>query len=249
MKKQYRYMAAALFLLLCWQVISWIAGEIVIPSPGKVLLLLFSEMQKGRFWQHVGASSLRITAALVISFVLAVPLGLLLGTSKRLDRWMKPLIYLSYPVPKIVLLPLIFLVFGIGDSGKIAMLALILFFQLLITTRDAAREVSVEMKYSLLSLGGGRWDMFRHVIWPSCLPGVFTALRIATGTVVAVLFFVESIGTRFGLGFYILDAWGRADTTQMFVGILLLAGMGVILYESFDIMERVFCRWKKVARS
>ena len=126
------------------------------------------------------------------------------------------------------------------------MLSIILFFQLLITTRDAARGVSRAARYSLYSLGGTKRHLFAHVIWPSCLPAVFTALRIATGTVVAVLFFVESIGTRYGMGFYILDAWGRADIPQIFVGIVVLAIMGVILYEAFDILERVFCRWNQL---
>ncbi len=85
-----------------------------------------------------------------------------------------------------------------------------------------------------------------NVIWPSALPSVFTALRIATGTVVAVLFFVESIGTRYGMGFYILDAWGRADVPQIFTGIVVLALLGVILYETFDILERVFCKWNQL---
>ncbi len=97
-----------------------------------------------------------------------------------------------------------------------------------------------------MSLGGNRLDLFIHVIWPATLPAIFTALRIATGTVVAVLFFVESLGTRFGMGFYILDAWGRADTPQIFVGILVLAEMGVILYETFDILEKIYCRWSQL---
>jgi NitT/TauT family transport system permease protein len=97
-----------------------------------------------------------------------------------------------------------------------------------------------------LSLGGNRLDLFIHVIWPATLPAIFTALRIATGTVVAVLFFVESLGTRFGMGFYILDAWGRADIPQIFVGILVLAVMGVILYETFDILEKIYCRWSQL---
>ena len=77
-------------------------------------------------------------------------------------------------------------------------------------------------------------------------PYAALALRIATGTVVAVLFFVESIGTRYGMGFYILDAWGRADVPLIFVGIVVLAMLGVLLYETFDILERVFCRWNQL---
>ncbi len=244
MKFRLDYIAAAGFLVALWQVGAWWAGEAVLSGPIPVAARLLSEAETGRFWHHVAASSLRIVAALFVSFVTAVPLGLFLGAVPAADRFARPLIYLTYPVPKIVLLPLVLLIFGLGDLGKIVMLSMILFFQLLITTRDAARGVSRSARNSLYSLGGTRRHLFVHVVWPSVLPAVFTALRIGTGTVVAVLFFVESIGTRYGMGFYILDAWGRADIPQIFVGIVVLALMGVILYETFDGLERVFCRWK-----
>ena len=246
MNRRLDYLWGILVLLGLWQIGSWLGGPNAIASPYSTLVTLFGEAETPRFWRNVGASSFRIMAALCISFVVAVPLGLFLGSSRRADRIARPLIYLTYPVPKIVFLPLALLIFGLGDLSKIMMLALILFFQLLITTRDAARGVSRSAKHSLLSLGGNRLDLFIHVIWPATLPAIFTALRIATGTVVAVLFFVESLGTRFGMGFYILDAWGRADIPQIFVGILVLAVMGVILYETFDILEKIYCRWSQL---
>lgn len=244
--KRLNYFWGVLFLLAIWQVGTYSVGENVIPGPFSTVKKLFSEAQTEKFWSHVSSSSYRIISALIISFVLAVPLGLFLGSSTRADRIAKPIIYLTYPVPKIVFLPLVLLIFGLDDAGKIAMLSFILFFQLLISTRDAAKALGRSAKYSLYSLGGSRYDLFVHVIWPFSLPAVFTALRIATGTVVAVLFFVESIGTRYGMGFYILDAWGRADVPRIYVGILVLALIGVILYETFDILERTFCKWKRM---
>lgn len=245
MKEQIRYLGAMFSILVIWQILAMLTSDFVVPEPVVVFKLLFSEIQEKRFWVHVLTSLYRVIGGLLISFVTAVPLGLLIGTSNRFDRWTQPMIYLTYPIPKIVLLPLVFLFFGISDGGKIAMIALILFFQLLVTTRDSAREVSDEMRYSLLSLGGNKLDLFIHVIWPSCLPAIFSALRVATGTVVAVLFFVESIGTRHGMGFYILDAWGRAATPQIFVGILVLAFIGVGMYETFDLLEKALCKWKR----
>ncbi len=240
------YAWAVAVLISIWQLAAWMAGPAVLADPFTVAVKLYQEAHTAKFWKHLGASWFRIVAALVISFITAVPIGLAIGSSRRADNFARPLIYLTYPVPKIVLMPLIFLIFGIGDAGKIATLSIILFFQLLITSRDAAKAVGLGAKYSLYSLGGTRLDLFYHVICPACLPAIFTALRIATGTVVAVLFFVESIGTRFGIGFYILDSWGRGDIPQVFVGILTLALLGVILYEIFDVMERVFCRWSRL---
>ncbi len=244
MNRCVEYGAAVLVLLLGWQIAAVLTGPMIVAPPAAVVSLLTRELQSLQFWGHLQASLWRVLAALILSFLSAVPLGLWLGSHPRADRWARPLIYLSYPVPKIVLLPLMLLTFGIGDTGKVAVIALILFFQLLITARDAAREVDRQAEYSLLSLGGSGLDMFRHVIWPACLPAVFTALRVATGTMMAVLFFVESIGTREGLGFYILDAWGRAATPQIFVGMVALGAVGMLFYELFDLGERWFCRWK-----
>jgi NitT/TauT family transport system permease protein len=175
-----------------------------------------------------------------------VPLGLACGGSRRLDRLTSPLIYLTYPVPKIVFLPLILLAFGLGDVSKIFLIGLIVFFQLLITTRDAARGITKEMRYSIKSLGGNRFHFLVHVLWPVSLPGVFTSLRVGVGTAVAVLFFAESIGAQHGLGLYILDAWSMADSRLMFAGIVSLSALGVILYEVFDILEKTFCGWKSL---
>ena len=246
MRFKLEYLIAIGVVLVVWQIAAVIAGEIVIASP----ILVFKEILEVSgdltFWKHVGMSISRISVALILSFITAVPLGLSLGLSSRIDKYAKPFIYLSYPVPKIVLLPVVMLIFGLGEVSKIAMLWMILFFQLLITTRDAARGVDKAARYSLMSLGGNNWHMFRHVIAPSCLPAIITALRITAGTVVAVLFFVESIGTNWGLGFFIIDAWGRANIPQIFVGIVFLAGIGIVLYESFDLMEKTFCKWKQI---
>lgn len=240
------YAATVAFIYLLWYVLSLLLGDAVLPYPLTVYVQGLQEIVRPSFWGHLKASSLRLLAGLVIAFVSAVPLGLVLGSTPRLDRLFSPLIYLGYPIPKIVLMPIIFVIFGIGETGKIVLLSMIIFFQLLITARDAARKIETEVVYSLKSLGGGRWAFYRHVVWPVSLPGIFTSLRIVTGTAVAVLFFVESIGTSKGLGFYIIDSWGRADYPTMFVGIIALSVIGIVLYETFDLLERRLCKWKNL---
>ena len=238
------YLVTIVLIYGLWYVLSLLLGSNLLPDPFLVLRQGISELDKGLFWSHVAASLFRILAGLFFGFILAVPIGLFLGSNERFDRLFAPLIYLGYPIPKIVLMPIIFVLFGLGDTGKIVLITMIIFFQLLITTRDSARKISMEVIYSLKSLGGNRWHFYRHVVWPISLPGIFTSLRIGTGTAVAVLFFVESIATRKGLGFYIIDAWGRADYPIMFVGIIALSCIGIILYEVFDLLEKKLCTWK-----
>ncbi|HBA53830.1 ABC transporter permease [Syntrophorhabdus aromaticivorans] len=238
------YGVTILLIYAVWYVVSLLLGTNILPDPFLVLRQGLGQIHDSAFWGHVEASTVRILAGLLFGFILAVPLGLCIGSNENLDRLFAPLIYLGYPVPKIVLMPIVFVLFGLGEAGKIVLITLIVFFQLLITTRDSAKKISAEVIYSLKSLGGNRRHFYRHVVWPISLPGIFTSLRIGTGTAVAVLFFVESIATRKGLGFYIIDAWGRADYPTMFVGIIALSVIGIILYEAFDILERRFCRWK-----
>jgi len=245
-KLRWEYPLVIAAALVVWEIGSRLAGEFVISPPLKVLTIIFHELHTASFYRHLSMSLFRILTALALAFITAVPFGLFLGLSRRADRLARPLIYLSYPIPKIVLLPVVMLMFGLGEVSKIAMLWLILSFQLLITTRDAARSVSKAARYSLLSLGGSRRHLFQHVILPSCLPSILTALRITTGTVVAVLFFVESIGTNWGMGFYIIDAWGRANIPHLFVGMVTLAGVGIALYETFDVFEHIFCKWNQL---
>lgn len=238
------YGLTILAAVVAWQAASLLLGSMLLPGPWIVLKKLLVEIHQGSFWEHVAASAWRICAGLALAFAVAVPLGLFLGANPRADRLFEPLIYLSYPVPKIVILPVILLVFGLGDTGKIVLITLIIAFQLLIPTRDAARAVDSGIVYSFQSLGGSRWQYYRHVVWPAALPSIFTALRIGTGTAVAVLFFVESISTRRGLGLYLIDSWGRADYPAMFVGIIALSAIGIILYETFDFLERKLCQWR-----
>jgi len=240
------YAATILLIYLAWYVLSLVLGSNILPDPFKVFARGFEEIATGAFWGHVEASVLRLLAGLFFAFILAVPAGLILGSNEKLDRLFAPLIYLGYPIPKVVLMPVIFVLFGLGDTGKIVLLTMIIFFQLLITTRDSARKIEKEIVYSLTSLGGSKLDFFFHVVWPVSLPGIFTSLRIGVGTAVAVLFLVESIATSEGLGFYIIDSWGRAEYTTMFVGIISLSIIGIVMYEIFELLERKFCKWKNL---
>ncbi len=149
-----------------------------------------------------------MVAGIVLAMLTAVPVGLILGQSPALNRFFSPIIYITYPIPKIVLLPVILLLFGIGDTSKIFIIFLILFFRILVVVRDQAVALRPELIYSVRSLGAGRRALFRFVCAPASVPAALTALRVSIGTAVAV-FFAESFATNSGLGYYIIvDSWG-----------------------------------------
>jgi NitT/TauT family transport system permease protein len=223
----------------------WLAAEIV-PSgivPGPVAVIVrFTQLMGSGLALHAGASLARIGMALALSLATAVPVGICMGRSTRWDRLFSPLVYLLFPVPKIALLPIVMLLLGIGNSARVAIVTLVLFFQLLVSTRDAARAVPEPLLLSLRSLGAGRGQALRWVILPWLLPSLLSALRVGTATALAVLFFSETFGTRTGLGYFVMESWMRLSYVDMVAGILGLSLLGLTLFAAIDAVERRACR-------
>lgn len=225
-----------------WYFLAFLFKTPILPYPNTVFSTLPVSLEKG-LGDHFLVSGYRILLSLSWALITAVPLGLYLGRRKRIDELVSPMIYILYPIPKIVFLPLILLLFGLGDLSKIFIIFIIVFFQILVTTRDASKGIDEEQILSVLSLGARPKQIFLHTIFPACLPKILTSLRISIGTSIAVLFFVESFATQNGLGFFILDAWSTLDYLSMYTGIMGMGVLGVILYEGVDRIERKYCRW------
>lgn len=232
---------AATFTL--WKAAAIMASSPILPHPEIVLDRFIDEAGTGAFWLHFWISLRRVVLSIILSWFLAFPLGAALGYSRTLDRIFAPLIFMAYPVPKMVLLPVIVLLFGLDDISKIVLITLILFFQVLVSTRDGVRSINAKYYDSVESMGGTRSDIFRHVVFPAALPHSFTAIRISTGTAISVLFFAESFATTAGLGYLIMDAWARADYVMIFAGITGMSIMGLGLYMIVALLEKGACAW------
>jgi len=240
------YVGAIFVLLVGWELLALAIDSPALPPPTSALPA-FVELF-GEILPHILISAWRVLAALVIGSAMAVPLGLMLGRSPRVDAVAAPIVFLSYPVPKVVFLPVLMVLLGLGSVSKIALITLIIFFQILVTARDAARAIPAGSVLSVRSLGAGTAQVFRHVVFPAALPEIFTALRIGSGTAIAVLFLTESVAGTSGLGYYIVDAWGRIDYNAMFAGIIGMAILGVVLYELLELLEARACRWTRVGK-
>jgi NitT/TauT family transport system permease protein len=237
-----RTLLAVAVIFGAWYVLAFLFKTPILPYPHTVFSTLPLSVKRG-LGEHFLVSGYRALLSLVWALITAVPIGLYLGRRKRIDELVSPMIYLLYPIPKIVFLPLILLLFGLGDLSKIFIIFLIVFFQILVTTRDAAKGIDEEQILSVLSLGARPREIFLHAIFPACLPKILTSLRISIGTAIAVLFFVESFATENGLGFFILDAWSTLDYLSMYTGIMGMGVLGVVLYEAVDRIENRYCRW------
>lgn len=236
-------------IYLVWKIVSLVLSQSVLPYPEDAISAFIHSLVTLEFWLHFAASAFRAVMAMLIAWLIAFPIGILMGSSKRIDAMLSPFIFMTYPVPKVVLLPVVLLVFGLGDASKILIIALILGYQVLVATRDGVRGIHQEYLDSIKTLGASRKQLFFEGYIPAALPHGFTALRLNSGVSVAVLFFVESFATLEGLGYLIMDAWGKMDFDQMFVGIFGMSLLGVLLNEGANLLEKIVCPWFYQKRS
>lgn len=230
--------------LVLWQIAAWLIGRSILPPPAAVLTTFAREMVSGDLGRHLVVSVLRVLASTALALALGVPAGLVLGQNPTLDRLFSPLVYIAYPIPKVVLLPVFLLLLGIGNTSKIALIALILFFQVLVVVRDQASAIRPELVLSVRSLGAGRMALLRFVYVPASIPAMLTALRLSIGTAVAVLFLAESFATTSGLGYYIMiENWGRVAYREMYAGVVAMSLLGLSLYYLADWLERRLAPW------
>ncbi|MCD6289326.1 MAG: ABC transporter permease, partial [Anaerolineae bacterium] len=139
---------AAIGVIILWQGLAWGVRRDVLPTPYQVFRALLVELPRGLGY-HFLVSAWRVVASVAVAVITAVPAGLILGQSPRLNRVFSPIIYIIYPIPKIVFLPIILLFLGVGDRSKIFIIALILFFQVLVVVRDEAGGIRPELLYSV----------------------------------------------------------------------------------------------------
>ena len=230
-------------ILVLWQLLAMVLHIAFIPTPLAVLANIF-HIFFSKIALHLLLSLWRIFAGLAVSILVGLPLGLCMGYFPAWNRHLSPLVYFTYPIPKIALLPLVMLIFGLGEFAKIFMIMLIVVFQVAVSMRDAVLGIPKETFYSMISLGACRRDIFKLVVIPASLPALFSSVRVSLGTALSVLFFTETFGTQYGLGYFIMDAWMRINYVDMFSGILILGFLGLLLFGCVDACERVVCRWK-----
>ena len=240
-----RMFAFGIFLcLILWAVTAQILQMPVIPSPEQVLLRLMQKFPD-TIAVHAGYSLLRIVLGLVVAVAVGYPVGVLMGYFPRVNRLLAPILYLTYPVPKIALLPVVMLLFGVGERSKLLLVFLIIVFQVVVAVRDAVAAIPPETYAPLRVLGATFAQIVRHIIVPASLPKFITAVRVAMATAISVLFFTETFGTQYGIGYYIMDAWLRVNYLDMYAGITVLSTMGLVLFILLDWAERRLCAWSR----
>ena len=231
-------------LNLIWLIASVLMDTTVIPSP-VIVYSHFDRILISNIFLHILISLRRIGVGLVLSLVVGIPTGILMAYSKKANSMLYPLIYFSYPIPKTALLPIAMLLLGMHEGSKIAIIFLVIVFQVIVSVRDSVQNIDETMYQVIMSAGAGRRQIIWHVTLPAILPQLLTSMRVSLGTAVSILFFVEGYGTRYGMGYYILDAWSRINYIDMYIGIIVISIIGFTLFVTIDFISDKLCKWSK----
>ncbi|MCY6484746.1 ABC transporter permease [Clostridium aestuarii] len=237
------FLCAILLILILWQSSALIINKPIFPTPFNIMKYTMKNFS-GEMALHLLYSLKRVVLGILFTLILGVPLAIIMGVYKKIDSVLLPIIYFNYPVPKIALLPIIMLMFGLGESTKIIMIFFITFFPMVVNIRDAVKNIPEEIYYPMYSLGASKFQIILEVIFPGIYSTILTSIRISIGTSISVLFFTENFGTKYGMGYFIMDSWMRVNYVQMYSGIVILSVIGLAMFIIIDILETIICPWK-----
>lgn len=238
-----------LLIFALWFVASWFGwvDKKLIPSPKQVwdaFLGVCQDYKGHSLLQHIGVSMQRLCIAFGLAFVTAVPLGLLSGFSSKIRAAFEPIIEFYRPLPPLAYYTLLVLALGIDNASKIALLFLACFAPIYVSCVSAVIKVKADYINSAYTLGASKFQVFFSVIFPSCLPDMFTGLRTSIGVGYSTLVAAEMVAANTGIGWMVLDAknWLRNDI--VFVGIIIMGITGILINVILNLLEKKFVPWR-----
>ena len=222
---------------------------VLVPSPGNVfdaLVTIVQEGYKGKtLLEHLAASMFRLLGSFALVLVTAVPLGLLSGLNPKIRAVLDPLVEFYRPLPPLAYYTLLVLWFGIDDTSKMALLYLGGFAPVFIACAGAVRKVKPDWVNGALTLGARpNGKVFFQVIFPACLPDIFTGMRTAMGVAYGTLVAAEMVAAISGIGWMVLDASKFLRSDVIFLGILIMGVTGILIDQGFRLWERRVLRWR-----
>jgi len=215
-----------LLVLAAWQLAALAGLPSYILGPAEILRDFATALGSSELYEHAGASLARSLPGFALGTAAGAALGTAAGVARGFDRMISPAVFLSYPVPKIVMLPIFMLWFGIGDLSKILIIALACFYPVFINAYAGARQTRTILVWSALNMGAGRARIFRSVVLPSAAPMIFAGMRVALALSFVVMFAAEMINARSGLGYLIRVAENSLRFDLMWVSLLSIAILG-----------------------
>jgi ABC-type nitrate/sulfonate/bicarbonate transport system permease component len=230
-------------LLAGWEAYTRLGGidEIVLPAPTAILTALYDD--RALLWSNFTVTAGEIGLGMLVALVLGLLCAIAIHFSEILRRALYPLLVGSQTIPIVLVAPLLVAWWGFGLAPKLAIVALVCFFPVVVPTLDALDRVDGDLRKLMRTLGASRWQTFRMVDAPAALPGVLTGakLSVAIASIAAIL--AELAGSDSGLGNLMLKAIPNFETARAFAAVLILSVFSVVLFGLLALAERRLLPW------
>jgi ABC-type nitrate/sulfonate/bicarbonate transport system permease component len=236
-----------LILLLIWEVAArtnFIDARFF-PAPSVIAKKGFDLAASGELWTHLSASLLRLWWGTLLGGIPALVLGISMGLYRPLRVAIDPLIAATYPIPKSAILPLMLLIFGLGEASKIVMVALGVFFPVVINTMAGVLQIDKIYLDVGKNFRASRWQTFRTIALPGAMPSIMAGIKLGVGMGLILIAIAEMVGAKTGIGFMIWDAWQVLSVEIMYVGLVVIALLGFLITLLLNEVELLVLPWRR----
>ena len=243
-----RWIGVLAFILLIalaeWGTRSGWISALTLPRPSDVAQTFRELYASGLLFKHLGPSLGRLVIGAAIGVSVGISVGVLIGLFSYVRSGLIPIVAAIFPIPKIALLPLFVIWFGIGEGSKYALIALGTFTPTVVATYGAVDNVDRTLIRMGQSFGLSWWSIVRKIVLPGAMPGILSGMRISLAIAIILLVAAEMLGAEYGIGAYILEAGSLYDLERLFVGVAILSLLGVIVSAMIGLAERYLLDWR-----
>jgi len=240
-------LASPIMLLLLWEILVGIGvlDARFFPAPSTIFETLVVLIRDGSLWANTWASLQRLFWGFLLGGVPALLLGIAMGLNRPLRALVDPLVATTYPIPKSAIFPLILLIFGLGEASKIVMVAIGVFYPVLINSATGVLEINKIYLDVGRNFSASRWQVFRTIAFPGAVPHIMSGVKLGIGMGLILISIAEMFGAKSGLGFMIWNAWEILSVETMYVGLIVIALLGFLFSMILNEIEREIVPWKK----
>ena len=248
-KNSYRTLSVISFIVILavWCIITYggFVKELFVPSPTAVLKQIVSGAKDGSLWANCWASTRRVMVGWFFSALIALPCGMLMANSKKFTAIVQPVIEFIRYLPVVALVPLTILYLGIDETQKYTVIWLGTFFQLVLMVCDTVSAVDKNQINAARTLGAGKWQVYKEVIFPAALPGLLDDFRLTIGWAWTYLVVAEMVAASEGLGYIILKSQRFLATDVIFMGLIMIGLIGLITDMLLRLLTKILVPWYK----
>ena len=205
---------------------------------------LLGSIAKGELWKHLQASISRILIGFALGFIPGLLLGITMGLFSWVRAFLSPMVASLYPIPKIAILPLIMLIFGLGEPSKWVIIAIGVFFLVLYNTMAGVMNIPNIYLDVGRNFGASRLQFYLTVALPGAMPLIFTGVKLAAGVALLIIVAAEFVGAKTGIGYMIWQSWQTFSVETMYVGLVVISMLGFVVSLALDELEHVLIPWR-----